>query len=135
MAISIAPRHIGVAASLLCAVHCAATPLAVGLFSAVGASWIRSPWVEVPLLAVAAVSVALTLGRDVRRHRQWGPLAAGISGLLVLATGDLFAWPPAPAGVLAAVLLSGAQLTNHRLHRCGSDCGNGGDDRTCCPTG
>lgn len=76
--------RLGMATSMLCAVHCAATALLMGALSAVGASGLGAPWVEMTFLTVSVVLGAISLGHSVRRHRSAQPALWFAAGLVML---------------------------------------------------
>ena len=120
--------RVGFAASMLCAVHCAAMPLVLALLPALGlgtAGWID---IDQAIVVFATVLAAATLTIGWRRHRTyhaWGLLLPAL-GLLWFATfgpihshtGDRDAWLHAAMMVAGGLLLAAAHLTNMRLsHR------------------
>lgn len=103
---------VGVATSALCAVHCAALPLLAG--ASVGAPWLHSPWVEGPMVGVAALVGYGTLGSAFRRHGRPGPLVLLTLGLLLILGAHAFVPESleSVAAVAGAALLIGAQVLN-----------------------
>jgi len=80
------PDRIGVAASVFCAIHCAATPLLLLFAPAFGQLWAHpaSHWI-VALLVVPLAGVMVVHG--FRRHRRISILAAGIAGMALVVAG------------------------------------------------
>ncbi len=80
------PDRIGVAASVFCAIHCAATPLLLLFAPAFGQLWAHpaSHWI-VALLVVPLAGVMVVHG--FRRHRRIPVLAAGIVGMALVVAG------------------------------------------------
>ena len=120
--------RVGFAASMLCAVHCAAMPLVLALLPTLGlgtAGWID---IDQAIVVFATVLAAVTLTIGWRRHRTyhaWGLLLPALC-LLWFATfgpihshaGDRDAWLHAAMMVAGGLLLAAAHLTNMRLsHR------------------
>jgi hypothetical protein len=109
-------ERIGSGASLLCAVHCAATPLVVTALPFLGDRISSSHWVEVLLIGTAACIGYTTLGASFRRHRRPAPLLLLTLGLLLVVVGHTAL--PEAMGTVAAIVggltLAGAQLLNRR---------------------
>lgn len=103
---------LGIAASVVCAVHCAALPL-LAAFAAVDGHW-HNPWLEGGLVGLAAVIGYLTLGSGYRRHGRPAPLVLLTAGLAVLVGGHWFVphEAAAPVSVAGAALLVAAQWLN-----------------------
>jgi hypothetical protein len=80
------PDRLGVAASILCAIHCAATPFLFLLAPAFGRVWAHpaSHWL-VALLVVPLAAVMLH--RGFRRHRRTWIVACGMLGILLVVAG------------------------------------------------
>lgn len=109
----------GIAASLLCAVHCAALPV----LAAALPMRLASPAVEWGLLAVSAAIGAGAVVPGYRRHRNGAVPALLASGLILALTGRLLEAQGAAAGVLALVAggltVAAAHAFNHRAcHHC-----------------
>ena len=119
----------GSIASLICAVHCAVTPLALlalpviaahswdGLDGMLGAFWAETTeWV---FIAVIALLAGFGLLATYPRHRDIRPTVLTILGLLVLAVSHL--WIESGSGkeifldVLGASLIAWAGFWNRRL--------------------
>ncbi|MGY0503837.1 MerC domain-containing protein [Luteimonas sp. e5] len=122
--------RVGFAASMLCAVHCAAMPLLLALLPTLGLG--AGGWVDIDqgVVVFATLLAAATLTIGWRRHRAyhaWSLLLPAL-GLLWFATfgpfhdhgGGRDAWLHAGMMVSGGLLLAAAHLTNMRLsHRDG----------------
>jgi hypothetical protein len=109
-------ERIGSGASLLCAVHCAATPLIVTALPFLGHQISNAHWVEVLLIGTAACIGYATLGASFRRHGRVAPLLLLTLGLLLVVV-DHTALPEAvgtAAAIVGGLTLAGAQLLNRR---------------------
>ena len=120
--------RLGFAASMLCALHCAAMPLLLALLPTLGIS--VAGWIDIDqaLVVFATLLAASTLTIGWRRHRAyraWSLLLPAL-GLLWFATfgpfhahpGEAGAWLHASMMVAGGLLLAAAHLTNMRLtHR------------------
>lgn len=108
--------NLGVAASALCAVHCAALPLIAGASCCVQDSALHSPVVESSLVGVAALIGYATLIPAFRHHRRPLPLGLLTAGLaLMVAAHNLVPEGLSlPAALGGSLLLIAAQLVNRR---------------------
>jgi len=117
------PDRVGIVASTLCAVHCVATALLVGV-SGVGALF-ADERVEVAF-CVCAVSVALgALVRGWRRHRSWMPGSVGSFGIVLLLTARcarLEGSVEVALSVAGGALLTAAHVLNIRKIRQAGAC-------------
>lgn len=85
------PDRIGVFASVLCAIHCAATPLIFLLLPTIGGLWAHpaSHWA----LALIVVPIALVMmSKGYRRHGRRWILPVGIAGVLLVLAGAFFSY-------------------------------------------
>lgn len=108
----------GIAASLLCAAHCALLPLLAGTGSLglLAGSLAEDTQLELGLVVVSLVFAgwALLLGR--RRHHANGPMALGVLGAVLLISAKVAAGESLelPLSLLAGGLLVSAHLLNLR---------------------
>ncbi len=108
----------GMLTSALCAVHCAASALAMGLLSTLGVAGLAAPAVERVFLTGAVLLGLASILPALRRHRSLGPTLWFAGGMVLL----LGLRPLMPKGVAeAAVVMLGAlaviraHWTNTRL--------------------
>lgn len=120
---------IGAAASLACAVHCAALPLVVTLLPLAGLGFLADERVEWALVGASAVLGVTSLCLGYREHRSRRALAVLAAGLALLAGGriaesrGLLAEPLGVALVVAGGLsIAAAHLVNRALCRSCRDC-------------
>lgn len=114
-------------AAIACAVHCAATPLALLALPAAGAAWLATPALESGIVAVALALAAPGLAFGLRRHRDPRPLlVAFAAGALLLAVESLVPHGSAAETALrvaGGLALAAASLWNaRRLRRSGACC-------------
>jgi len=109
-----------VAASTLCAVHCALLPLAVGVAPALGLK--AGGWVDFDqaFVVFAAVLAATTLTLGYRRHRTFKAWALLLPGLVLVGLGSFTALhdhglPHLAVMVAGGLLLAAAHVANLRL--------------------
>jgi hypothetical protein len=109
-------ERVGAGASMLCAIHCAATPVLLAVLPFLGSRLAGSHWAEILLVGVAASVGYLTLSLSFRRHRQPLPLCLLTLGLALVGIGHT----PTPhhlettVAVAGGLTLAGAQLLNRR---------------------
>lgn len=118
-----AARHeswdrLGQGLSLMCLVHCMATPLLLGALPSLG-MLLHAEHIHEVLAAVILLVSAWAFGRGYLRHRRaLAPVlgAVGVAGLLVSA---LVIDPHSRAGTLGTVLASLVLVAAHTLNRGG----------------
>ena len=76
--------RIGMSASLLCAVHCAALPLALVVLPLAGAHILLDGTIELVMIVVAATVGVAGLGSSYRVHRRLNPLMMMAAGAAIL---------------------------------------------------
>ena len=76
--------HIGAAASLLCAVHCAALPFVLALLPALGLGFLANHGFERAFIACASALAVTMAVHGYRRHRAARVFALLVPGLLML---------------------------------------------------
>jgi hypothetical protein len=119
--------RLGAAASLVCAVHCAAMPLLIGLLPLIGLGFLaeeRTEWALVGLsIGVGSVSLIPSYAR---KHRHWRPLllfAFGASLILIVRLlAEEGSRMEAILMALGALLIACAHMINRRLCRRCADC-------------
>jgi len=81
--------YAGVAASVACAVHCAAMPLVIGFLPAFGLSFLSQPSFHQWMAGVCGIVALAAFLPGWRMHRNWRPAVIAVLGL-VLITGTAF---------------------------------------------
>ncbi|WP_189452142.1 MerC domain-containing protein [Cognatilysobacter bugurensis] len=116
--------RVGLAASLLCAVHCALLPLAIALLPTLGLG--AGGWVDLDqaFVVFATLLGGTTLALGYRRHRAYRAWALLVPGLILVWIGSFTSLHDSHGVVHATVMtagglaLAGAHLLNLRLsHR------------------
>ncbi len=112
---------VGMSASLVCAVHCAAIPLIFGLGAAHLAEILHHPVVEVSFLLVALVVATWSLGKSyLYHHRNKRPLYLGVVGMALVCIGVIaHAWFITLPGGLVLALAHFWNLKMLRTCNCG----------------
>ena len=112
--------RVGMAASTLCAVHCALLPLLLGIAPALGLK--LGGWVDFDqaFVVFASLLAATTLALGYRRHRAFRAWALLVPGLVLVWVGSFTALHDHTLGHLAVMvagglLLAAAHLANLRL--------------------
>jgi hypothetical protein len=118
---------LGAAASLACAVHCAAMPLLIGLLPLVGLGFLAEEPAELALVGLSIGVGSLSLIPSyARKHRHWRPLLLFAFGASLIIIVRLFAEEgsrlEAPVMALGALLIACAHMINRRLCRKCADC-------------
>jgi hypothetical protein len=114
----------GALASGLCAVHCAAVPVALSLASGLQLGFLQDERVEWLLISTAALVGLISLASGYRQHRQPAALRTMTAGLSLLVAGRIFHSSShsfsigTAASVAGGVTVAAAHLWNVRLaHR------------------
>jgi hypothetical protein len=108
-------QRIGLCASLLCAVHCMVMPFVLAMQPLF--HWLRiSRVADNALLALAAAVGLIVCLRNLRQHRDLGPLALLFAGLTAVGSGRFLAWPPLIMG--GPLVMSYGLWLNRRLCSC-----------------
>ena len=112
---------VGAAASLACAIHCIALPIAIGLLPVLGLAWLDNPWVDRGFLAAALIFAALGHPKGYKRHRRCLPAALAACALIGIALTLLF-WESAPAHdyvvAFGGLVLASSHFLNRHWCKC-----------------
>lgn len=109
-------RWLGISASLLCAVHCAAMPI---MFMVVATHQVQhqhsNPWLEAGVLLFSFLVAVPIVYNNYRQHKHPLPLSLLVLGLVSMTVALFFDahWLSAVGGLLLAV----AQLLNWHFYR------------------
>ncbi len=118
--------RVGMTASVLCAVHCAAGAAIAAAVPA--ARVIESEWVERLFVVVSIAVASLALRRGVALHRDRRVYIALGVGAVVLVAGRVFEFSSERAELLTSLVGASALVVAHvfnirALRRCCADCG------------
>ncbi len=112
----------GMALSIGCAIHCAVLPIAMGLLTATGLSWIAGPEFEWSILACTFLLGSTRLIKSWAQHRNPVSLYFFGAGLICFAAAKMawFAIPNNEAVFMTAggLLVATAHFKNLRLCAC-----------------
>ena len=122
--------RVGISASLLCAIHCAALPLLLGVLPVIGLNFLLHGVFEAVMISLAAVVGGWSLGHSFRTHRLRTPLLLLIGGICVLGVNllghefgpDSLEWLHPLVAVLGGGLIVTAHLINIRYHARHGEC-------------
>ena len=106
----------GIAASLLCAVHCALIPVLGLSLPLLGLTWLKADATGVTLIAVSAATALIALRRGFRAHQRHLPIALGIVGLGGLLVAEVIDGNHARIGLMSSLAGSTALVLAHTLN-------------------
>ena len=72
---------LGMGASIICAVHCAAVPFLVSIAASAGLEIFQSSWFEFGILGLAVVFILTSLVPSFLKHKNAMPLTLALFGL------------------------------------------------------
>ena len=75
---------LGVCASIICAVHCAAMPFIVSYLPALGLSFLANEFFHQVMVFVCFSIAIYAFIPGLKKHRKWAPLAFGTVGLMFI---------------------------------------------------
>lgn len=122
-------KHIGLAdkfavsSSTLCALHCIALPFLIGVFPAIGASFLADENFHYWLLGLVVPSSAFGLLLGCRKHKNFAILGAGCFGVAILILAALFGHDfigengERLATLFGATIIASAHIYNFKLCR------------------
>ena len=79
-----AADRIGLSASTICAIHCAAMPLMLSALPTLGLGFLAEGAFELAMIATSIIIAAVSLGSSYRVHRKLNPILMMISGGVIL---------------------------------------------------
>jgi len=109
--------RIGMTASTLCAIHCAAVPLLITVLPLVGLGFLANPWVEWGMIILALIigisSISLSY---VRTHHRLLPMLLLISGFMVVMLGHALSngWQEAVIVPVGGFIIAFAHFVNNK---------------------
>jgi hypothetical protein len=97
--------RLGASASMLCAIHCAALPVALAALPALGLAWLNSQWVDWSMVVLAACVALGAHRKGIALHKRCFPAVVALTGLLM---------------IMAAICLLGGSVTHHYIQASGA---------------
>jgi len=79
--------HLGVMASVACAIHCAALPLVITALPLLGLEFLANIWVEIVMICLSLLIGIWSLGSSYPKHRKILPVVILLAGFLLIGTG------------------------------------------------
>lgn len=104
----------GIGLSLLCAVHCLATPVLVALIPVAGHSILHNPLIEFGLLAISVVFAGSILLKDRKLHGNNKPISLAVAAFLMMLTTQIFHLHSIIYSLSGALMLILAYILNWR---------------------
>jgi hypothetical protein len=109
--------NIGMTASTLCAIHCAAVPVFFTSLPLVGLGFLANPLVEWGMITLALVLGVLSIGSSYFKfHHRILPLAMLIAGFIIIIIGHLFitTWVEAIIVPIGGLTIAAAHFVNYK---------------------
>jgi hypothetical protein len=109
--------NIGMTASTLCAIHCAAVPVFFTSLPLVGLGFLANPWVEWGMIIVAlVVGVWSIAGSFLNSHHKALPLILLVIGFATIILGHIFTkgWLEAIVVPLGGITIAVAHFVNYK---------------------
>jgi hypothetical protein len=109
--------NLGMTASTLCAIHCAAVPVLFTSLPLVGLGFLANPWVEWIMITLALVVGISSIGTSYfRLHHRVLPLALLIGGFIIIIIGHLFitSWIEAVIVPAGGFMIAIAHFVNYK---------------------
>lgn len=109
--------NIGMTASTLCAIHCAAVPVFFTSLPVIGLEFLANPWVEWGMILFALViGVSAIGGSYLRMHRKLLPVLLLLSGFAIIILGHVFTsgWVEAVVVPIGGITIAYAHFVNYK---------------------
>ncbi|QXV64121.1 MerC domain-containing protein [Mucilaginibacter achroorhodeus] len=109
--------NIGMTASTLCAIHCAAVPVFFTSLPLLGLEFLANPWVEWSMILFALFIGVWSIGGEYKNHRNALPLAMLVLGFILVIGGHLLIhnWVEAVVVPVGGLLIATAHFINYKL--------------------
>jgi hypothetical protein len=112
---------IGISASVLCAIHCAAVPFVITLLPLWGLDFIANEWFEIGMICLSLLLGIWSLGKSIKSHHHVSPILMLILGFLSIAIGHFYGIPVIESILipLGGLIIAAAHLLNLKyLKKC-----------------
>jgi hypothetical protein len=109
--------NLGMTASTLCAIHCAAVPVFFTSLPLIGLGFLANPWVEWIMIIIAVVIGISSIGNSYfKEHHRVLPLAMLIGGFVIIIIGHLFVtgWREAIVVPAGGLTVAAAHFVNYK---------------------
>lgn len=107
----------GILASIACAIHCAALPLATTLLPLIGLTFLSNPLVEISMLSLSLCIGLVALITAYRLHQQKLPILILLAGFLMIGLGHFIHHKEAILIPIGGLLIAAAHLFNIKAHK------------------
>jgi hypothetical protein len=109
--------NIGMTASTLCAIHCAAVPVFFTSLPLLGLEFLANPWLDWGMILFALVIGIWSIGGEYKNHRNMLPLVLLVLGFALIIGGHLFLhnWIEAIVAPLGGLTIAAAHFINYKL--------------------
>lgn len=114
---SVDPDKLGTIASMICAIHCAITGVAVSVLSIIGFTTLQSPVLEWGFLGCALVFGCWAAARGYSIHKAWLPICVFLLGFFLLASSHFVSAGSAGIAELFSVLGGISLVGFHYVNR------------------
>jgi hypothetical protein len=110
--------QLGITASIACAIHCAALPLAITALPLLGLEFLADIRVEVSMICLSLVVGIYSIGGSYPKHRKVLPIFILIIGFLLIGTGHfIFGNLEAIIVPMGGFTIAAAHLVNWKYGR------------------
>ncbi|RYU91876.1 MerC domain-containing protein [Mucilaginibacter terrigena] len=109
--------NVGMTASTLCAIHCAAVPVFFTSLPLIGLGFLANPWVEWIMIIIALVVGISSIGTSYfKEHHRVLPLALMLAGFTTIIVGHLFitGWVEAVVVPMGGFMIAAAHFVNYK---------------------
>jgi hypothetical protein len=106
--------YAGMAASILCALHCIALPLFLSLGMTTGSNLFHDHSFDIIIIAVGVVIATLSLFSDYKKHKSILPIITIAIGFIILIYGlrSGHGWIHAGISIIGSILVTTAHVMN-----------------------
>lgn len=110
--------HLGITASIACAIHCAALPLVITALPLVGLEFLANIWVEISMICLSLIVGIYSLGTAYPKHKKLYPILILLAGFVLIGSGHfLFEDLEAVIVPLGGFTIAAAHLVNWKYSR------------------
>ena len=110
--------HLGIAASIACAIHCAALPLIITALPLLGLEFLANIWVEIFMIGLSLVVGVSSLSSSYPLHKKLLPIFILVTGFILIAAGHfIFKDLEAVIVPIGGFTIAAAHLVNWKYSR------------------
>ena len=110
--------HLGIAASVACAIHCALLPFVISILPLIGLEFLANTWVEITMIGLSVIIGIWSLTKSLHHHRNIIPIILLVLGFTLIANGH-FLWQEMEAILvpLGGITIAVAHYINWKYNR------------------